>query len=170
MTVDQIIGEIIRREGSKFTNDPDDPGGPTRWGVTLATLKRFRKDNSLTAGDVEVLERDEAELIYRQLYFAGPRYDRLPAPLQPIMTDTGVNFGTSRATKWMQKVVFAKADGAIGPKTLGAVKANGWRRVHAGMMKERIKFRGRRVKANPSQLKWINGWLNRDLEFLDELV
>ena len=37
MTDDDIIDGIIRREGSTYTNDPADPGGPTKYGITLAT-------------------------------------------------------------------------------------------------------------------------------------
>ena len=34
--VDEITAEIVKREGG-YVNDPDDPGGPTKYGVTIHT-------------------------------------------------------------------------------------------------------------------------------------
>ena len=42
-TVEQIAAEIVAREGG-YVNDPDDPGGATKYGVTLATLQRLGLD------------------------------------------------------------------------------------------------------------------------------
>ncbi len=36
--IEAIAAEIVAREGG-YVNDPDDPGGPTKYGVTLATLR-----------------------------------------------------------------------------------------------------------------------------------
>ena len=38
--MEQIATEIVAREGG-YVNDPDDPGGATNFGVTLATLQRL---------------------------------------------------------------------------------------------------------------------------------
>ena len=42
-SVIEIAREIVAREGG-FVDDPDDPGGPTNHGVTLATLQRLGRD------------------------------------------------------------------------------------------------------------------------------
>ena len=42
-SVEEIANEIVAREGG-YVNDPDDPGGPTKHGVTLGTLRRLGLD------------------------------------------------------------------------------------------------------------------------------
>ena len=40
--VDDLISDIIRREGG-YVNHPDDRGGPTNYGITQATLSEWRR-------------------------------------------------------------------------------------------------------------------------------
>ena len=47
-SVESIAAEIVRREGG-FVNDPDDPGGATRHGVTLGTLSGSASTSTATA-------------------------------------------------------------------------------------------------------------------------
>ena len=42
-TVQQIAREIVAREGG-YVNDPADPGGATKYGVTLGTMRRLGLD------------------------------------------------------------------------------------------------------------------------------
>ena len=42
-TVQEIAAGIVAREGG-YVDDPDDPGGATKYGVTLATMKRLGID------------------------------------------------------------------------------------------------------------------------------
>ncbi len=42
-TVREIAREIIHREGG-FVDDPDDPGGATKHGVTIHTMRRLGLD------------------------------------------------------------------------------------------------------------------------------
>ena len=41
--VRQIAQDIVAREGG-YVNDPADPGGPTKYGVTLGTLRALARD------------------------------------------------------------------------------------------------------------------------------
>jgi lysozyme family protein len=42
-TVREIASAIVAREGG-FVNDPDDPGGATKFGVTIHTMRRLGLD------------------------------------------------------------------------------------------------------------------------------
>jgi hypothetical protein len=54
----QIAEAIVAREGG-FVNDPDDPGGATKHGVTIGTLRRLGRDltgdGRVTVADIRAL-------------------------------------------------------------------------------------------------------------------
>lgn len=129
LTVEEIAAQIVAREGG-YVNDPDDPGGATKYGVTLATLKRLgldrTRDGRVDEADVKALTRDDAQRIFVEHYFRAPRLAELPAVLQPSVFDMYVNAGAN-AVKLLQRLVtrmgFAcEDDGLIGPMTLRAVR------------------------------------------------
>ena len=41
----RMAEEIVAREGG-YVNDPDDPGGATKYGVTIHTLRRLGLDGA----------------------------------------------------------------------------------------------------------------------------
>ncbi|WP_457650952.1 holin-associated N-acetylmuramidase [Profundibacter sp.] len=129
-SVTEIAKEIVAREGG-FVNDPDDPGGATKYGVTIGTLRRLGLDKTgdgrVTVADVRALTRADAEKIFIKHYYRRPRIDRLPEPLRATVFDMYVNAG-SNAVKILQRLLRKmghniSVDGAIGPKTIAAAKA-----------------------------------------------
>jgi len=122
--IDEITEEIIRREGG-YVNDPDDPGGATKYGVTLGTMKRLgldiNSDGRINTRDVRALTQAQAAEIFKTQYFEAPKIGMLPAPLQPSVYDMYVNAG-GNAVKILQRLLGefgfeTLADGAIGPNT-----------------------------------------------------
>ena len=75
-SVEQIADAIIAREGG-YVNDPDDPGGATKHGVTIGTLRRLGLDldgnGRLDREDVRRLTPDIARRIFIDEYFRRPR-------------------------------------------------------------------------------------------------
>lgn len=129
-SVSQIAEEIVVREGG-YVNDPDDPGGATNFGVTIHTMRRLGldldRDGSITSADVRRLTRDQAIQIFIEHYFHRPLIAELPSPLQATVFDMYVNAG-GNAVKILQRMLVEMgyavvADGALGPKTLAAVRA-----------------------------------------------
>ncbi len=125
--VHDIAREIVAREGG-FVNDPDDPGGATKYGVTLATLGRLgldlTGDGKVGEADLRRLGRDQAVEIYVEHYFRRPRIAHLPEALHPPVFDMYVNAGTN-AVKVLQRLLNEMGsdlavDGAIGPMTVAA--------------------------------------------------
>ena len=122
-----IAREIIAREGG-YVNDPGDPGGATKYGVTIGTMRRLGLDidgdGRVSADDVRKLDRETAERIYLEHYFDRPRIAELPTVLQASVFDMYVNAGAS-AVKILQELLgqFGEAvsvDGVIGRQTLAA--------------------------------------------------
>ncbi|MEX5729410.1 lysozyme family protein [Rhodovulum iodosum] len=129
-SVQQLAEEIVAREGG-YANDPDDPGGPTRYGVTLHTMRRLgidlTGDGRVDARDVQRLGRAEAAEIFVEHYFRRPRIDALPEALQPGVFDMYVNAGPN-AVRLLQRLLNdmgqrVSVDGVIGPQTIAAAEA-----------------------------------------------
>ena len=128
-TVTQIAAEIVAREGG-YVNDPDDPGGATKFGVTLATLQRLGIDKTgdgrVDVADVKALTRADAERIFVEHYFRRPRLAELPASVQASAFDMYVNAGAN-AVKILHRLVTrmgfaATDDGVVGPRTIQAAQ------------------------------------------------
>ncbi|MEM8537334.1 MAG: holin-associated N-acetylmuramidase [Pseudomonadota bacterium] len=126
-TVTEIASQIVGREGG-YVNDPDDPGGATKYGVTIHTMRRLgldlTGDDQVTEADVRVLTRAHAVSIFVAHYFRRPRIDRLPEPLQASVFDMYVNAGAN-AVKILQRLladmrIDVAVDGVIGPQTANA--------------------------------------------------
>jgi lysozyme family protein len=148
---------VLEREGwGTFTDDPRDPGGPTRWGITLKALQA-RRGESCTAADVERLSEDAALWIYRDDYWDAVGGDDLPAGVDLIVFDAAVNQGAARAARFLQTAAGVEADGVVGPQTLAAVQA-----ANADSLIDRIKTE--RVTAyweTPGWSSFGHGWANR---------
>lgn len=132
--VDQIIDGVIRREGG-YVDNPDDKGGPTKYGVTLATLSKYRGMHC-TADDVRALKLEEAFNILTQLYVRDPNFDRVVGVDEMVgaeLVDTGINMGQTVAATYLQRalnVLNVKGqlypdvvvDGRLGSVTLAALR------------------------------------------------
>ena len=123
-SVTEIAREIVAREGG-YVNDPDDPGGATKYGVTLATLQRLgldlTRDGKVTQADVRALSRDQAAEIFVEHYFRRPGISGLPEMVQASVFDMYVNAGAN-AVLILQRLLAEMGlslavDGQIGPQT-----------------------------------------------------
>ncbi len=132
-SVQDIAREIVVREGG-FVNDPDDPGGATKYGVTIGTMRRLGldldRDGRVGLRDVRMLTLERAEAIFIRHYYEKPSIDKLPEALRPSVFDMYVNAG-SNAVKILQRLLRlmgqdVAVDGAIGPQTVAAALA-AWR-------------------------------------------
>ncbi len=128
-SVTEIASEIVAREGG-YVNDPDDPGGATKHGVTIHTMRRLGfdldGDGDVDSSDVKLLTKVKAVSIFVEHYFRRPRINQLPEVLHSTVFDMYVNAG-SNAVKILQRLlgdmrIQVKVDGIIGPLTIAATK------------------------------------------------
>ena len=126
-TVSNIADEIITRDGG-YVNDPDDPGGTTKYGITIHTMRRLGLDTDgdgqVSDADVRRLNRDQARDILIEHYFTRPRIAELPEVLHATVFDMHVNAG-GHAVRILQKLLCdmgeaLTVDGVIGPRTIQA--------------------------------------------------
>lgn len=126
MNRDDIIAFVIGLEGG-YVNNPQDPGGPTNFGITQRYLNRAHVDQP----DLELpmLVRDltmaQAAELYRRNEWAAVHGDELPPPLALLAFDMAVNEGPERAAVTLQQALGVTADGKIGPSTLAAATSAG---------------------------------------------
>ena len=128
---DQLVIPLIAREGG-YVNDPNDSGGETKYGITVACARR-NGYNGLMVNFPE----SEAKRIYRKEYWDSLRLDEIAAVSPEIaeeLFDTGVNCGIGVAGKYLQRClnVLNRAqkdyadlvvDGGIGSKTIATLIA-----------------------------------------------
>lgn len=182
-TVREIAEQIVAREGG-YVNDPDDPGGATKYGVTIHTLRRLgldlTGDGTIGVSDVRALSRSQAVDIFVRHYFERPRINEMPVALQASLFDMYVNAG-GNAVKILQRMLremgyAVTVDGAIGPQTLkaardaaapdaqalrdsyGVARRNYYFRIADGRVASRKYARSRRGGKG--------GWIRRAEEFL----
>jgi lysozyme family protein len=130
MSFDTLIQPLLDREGG-YSNDPDDSGGETNWGVTVAVARAFGY-----VGEMRDMKRDQAKAIYRARYWDSMLLDRVEALAPQVaeeLFDTGVNLGVERAGEFLQRALNVlnrngrmyhdtKVDGRIGQMTLAALR------------------------------------------------
>ena len=120
---------IVHREGG-YVFHPNDPGGATKYGVTLATLRQLgldiNDDQIIDEQDVKDLSSEKAIDIYVEHYFNKPNISLLPDIVHENVFDMYVNSGR-RAVRLFQQLLcdmgsLISVEGEIGPQTQKAGK------------------------------------------------
>lgn len=167
MTADEVIDGVLAREGG-FVDDPIDRGGATNRGITAPTLSAWRQQ-PVTLADVQALTEAEARQIYRRMYIEAPGYgEAIPdSRLLALVVDFAVLSGSRTATKALQRALGVVDDGALGAQTRRVLQAQAASPdVYKRLLADRIKHHVDIVVLNPSQRRFLNGWLARLVGFL----
>jgi len=146
------IGNKQQRRDVGYVNDPDDTGGETKFGIAK---------NANPSVDIKNLTLEGAMVIYYNKYWLEPNCNSMPAPINLIHFDGCINHGSTRANKFIQKVVGAEPDGKIGARTLKLIREADAKKVVIGIADLREQFYLDIIKRKPSQEKFKNGWLRR---------
>lgn len=175
---DHAIRVILKHEGV-FSNDPTDPGGATKYGISLRTAKAlgdFDKDGKLDLdldgdGDIDVddirtLIPQEAARIYKEVFWNPYPYRYMPKEIAVKTFDLAVNMGSKQAHIILQRAIRAVGtavaeDGALGPVTIAAIKASSPSALLAAIRSEAASFYRVLTTQKPKLKKYINGWLYR---------
>lgn len=142
-----------------FSNHPNDAGGATMKGVTLATYRRHKP--GATIADLKKITESEVRRIYKIDYWNKVKGGVLPLGLDYTLFDYCINSGPSRPSRSVQKMVGVKADGKIGPITMKAIQESEAEDLILGVNKERLAFMKRSKNRKTGRPLWPTfgrGW------------
>ena len=137
-----------------YVNHASDPGGRTNLGVTQAVWENW-VGRASGEKEMRALTPEMVEPLYKKKYWDACKCDDLPSGIDYLVFDFAVNAGVGRSAKTLQKVVGVTVDGAIGPKTIAAVKTTN--DLINKFSDEKEKF----YRSLPTFSSFGNGWLNR---------
>jgi len=134
---DAALACVLAHEGG-YGNHPADPGGPTKYGITIADYRRYVKPGA-TAADVRAMPLDDAKAIYRARYWDALACDGLPAGVDYAVFDYGVNSGVGRAAKVLRRKLMLP-DSATDTDVARAARQADAPRLIASICDERLAF------------------------------
>lgn len=158
---------IFAAEGG-YSDDPDDPGGTTKYGISLRYLKKkglafgdIDGDGDIDADDIGAMTREKAAEIYLRDFWDVCRCSELPPEISLAVFDMAVNAGVRTASRLLQEMVRTKVDGVIGEKTIAAAWAH--RDLLSAYEARRALYYHDITIANSKLAKFLKGWFNRTL-------
>jgi lysozyme family protein len=130
----------------EYSNDPLDPGGETRFGVSKRAYPSV---------NISTLTRDQAVEIYRRDYWDACHCEQFPVPIAIALFDGAVNQGPKKAIKTLQQALGVTPDGIVGDETLEAAN-------RAVPNETLVQYLSRRAMAySEGALRYRRGWFVR---------
>lgn len=137
---------VVGHEGG-YVDDPQDPGGETKYGISKRAHPTV---------DIANLTLEQAKEIYAADYWLPCKCDSLPWPLCLYVFDGAVNQGVGGTKKLLQKALDCKQDGILGKRTLAAAeRASDWH------MDRFMAYRAMRYFGTRNFDRYGDGWLIR---------
>src|SRR4030042_1155059 len=155
---DKAFEFTIGVEGG-YVNDPSDPGGETKFGVSKKSYPNL---------DIKNLTITQAKEIYYKDYWIPANCDKLVSAGYPMLAkvsfDSAINCGVSTAKKFIQKYLGLLDDGIIGSQTFRVLSLQSDLKVSIGAVFEREDYYDEIEKKNEKLLKYEKGWERRIID------
>ncbi len=158
-----VCGDGVKDFGweGEYTNDPSDPGGPTKYGIDTRDDKVFW--SAMGVESVKDLTFAQAKQIYLTQYWDKCLCGQMPPPIDLVHFNFCVNEGSEASVKFMQEALaLSVQDGQFGPSTQAALAAATDHKAIALAMIGNSDARYKELSAQPRFTKDLKGWLNRD--------
>lgn len=151
---------VLKHEGG-WADDPDDPGGATNFGITLAVA---RKHGVPDKAALRAISQEKVAAIYRAGYwqFDGIQDQRVATKI----FDMAVNMGPATAVTLAQRSVnevggSVRVDGDYGLQTEGGINFVLPDALLDALCQASAQRYHRIVDLRPSSAKFLRGWLKR---------
>jgi lysozyme family protein len=168
------IEHVLKNEGG-YINHKADPGGATKYGVSLRFMKGlglygdFNGDGKVNGEDVKIMSLRDAKEIYRRMWWDKYRYGEIQnLEIATKILDMSVNIGSYNAHKIVQKSLNSMGakltvDGVIGSKTISTLNSCSDQdtlmiRIIVSLSEYYIKLYREDEK---NRIYFIKGWLKR---------
>lgn len=164
----ELLIPFIKSWEGGFVCDPDDLGGATSQGITLATFREWwgkTHDAPLKPGeDIKRLQHitgEEWEAIFRSGFWDVWQADRIVSqPIANILVDW-LWLSGRKTIKRVQRLLGVKADGMVGSQTLAAVNSASPLPLFQIIKDERHRYIDEICRVRKKNLKYRKGWLRR---------
>ena len=153
------LAHIKAHEGG-WADHPQDPGGCTMMGITLATWRAHGHPKATCAALKRIKWDRDAAPIYVESYWGPVLGDLLPPGVDLMICDHAVTSGPGRARRLVQEVLGVKVDGDVGPRTLAAAEAAA-EADSKGLIRRVAEARRAYYRGLRDFKTFGRGWLNR---------
>lgn len=151
---------IIKKWEGGYSDNPNDRGGATNSGVTLAVYQSVYGKNK-TKNDLKRMTNDQWDYIFTKLYWNKWKADEIKnQSIANILVDWVWMSGYGTIKK-IQSLFGLTADGIVGNKTISYINSHDQEDVFNKIWNRRKQFYESLVKNNPSQKVFLKGWMNR---------
>lgn len=141
---------VLKIEGG-LVNNPADPGGLTKYGISQAAYPDL---------DIANLTVEQASAIYKKEYWDTCKCDEMPTPIAIAVFDTAVNMGVKTSVMLLQRSLGVKVDSILGNITLKEAKKAG-KTILNRFIVYRIKKYIDIIENNQKMKEFEFGWLYR---------
>lgn len=148
---------MIPHEGG-YVNDPLDPGGATKYGITQRNYPDLNIAN---------LSLPDARAIYLRDYWSGQPYCQFASQaVANKVFDLAVNMGQAEAHKLLQRALNDCGEMLVVDGVIGELSVAGVNRCDPQLLLEALRYQARNfyftlVARRPSSSKFLDGWLRR---------
>lgn len=160
--------EKARAKG--WSNNPNDAGGATMIGVTLATYKQYCKGKGLPQPSVDDLKKIQYQtwlVILKSLYWDKWKADTIDNQSIANMLVDWAWLSGKNGIIIPQRLLGVTQDGIVGPKTIQAINDRDSKTFFDQLYKARLKYIDDIITNRPANKVFKTGWLNRlnDLKY-----
>lgn len=126
----RLIERVLGHEGH-YSNDPTDPGGETKWGISKRSYPHL---------NILDLTREEAVVIYLTDFWDKVHTDVMPPLMDYQLLDSAVNSGINQSIRFVQRALGVADDGNFGRHSKAALELADVNDLGFNFLAERLDF------------------------------
>lgn len=163
--LDKSIKYILEKfeGGGKIVNNPNDPGGLTKWGISSHAYPDVDIEKLTLSKALKIIKNDYAKpIMFYEVCMINPR-------LAFYFLDFSIHSGSRQATKILQEIVNSPSDGFMGPNTLASIGKSNNTNLPQKYLSKRMSFLSRTSVFSSFREGFINRILNISNADIDKI-